>query len=303
MNQKKNKTDKYINSLNDIKDKLVIITGANSGLGYEMSRVALLKGANLVMACRNIDRANAAKDKLIKETGIDKIIIEQYDQSSIESIRNFANTIKNKYGDFYSLVLNAGIFLPTEIVDELHISNVYKTNFIGAYTLLRYLKDFINNSKTERRIIIQGSVASFFYKYKNKDKLIYGEYKPFKQYSLSKLCVSNLFTYYRDNNFNPHVKYLLCEPGISTTNLFRNFKKWFKKLATPFFKICCNNSREGSLSGCKLMCDIASNGDYYKPRHLFSAKGLPKKSRYPRKFIFKDIINDGDIISKQYEQR
>ena len=300
--KKKNKFDRYIESLHDIRDKLVIITGANSGLGYEMARVALLKGAHLIMACRNKERAEKAKESLINETGNKNIEIELYDQSDLKSVHSFASLIQSKYQNFYALVLNAGIFLPTETLDEFKISNVYRTNFIGALVLLEDLNNFISQSESERRIIIQGSVASFFNKYKNKDKFIYGIYSPFKQYALSKLCCSNLFIYHRDNNHNPYVKYLLCEPGIATTGLFKNFKKWFKNLSAPFLIIIGNSSRAGSLSGCKLLCDIASNGDYYRPRHLFTAKGLPKKGHYPKKYIFSNIIKDGLEIAEQYEQ-
>ncbi len=298
---KKNKIDRYIDSLHDIKGKTVIVTGANSGLGYEISRVALLKGAHLVMACRNLDRANSAKAKLIKDTGRDDIVIEQYDQSKVTSIHAFSKTILEKYSDFYSLVLNAGIYLRYPEVDEFHISRVYRNNFIGANILLKDLEKFLNNVDEEKRIIIQGSMASFAYKYKNKDKFIYGEDKAMKQYCLSKLCCSNLYVYYRDRNTNAHVKYLLCEPGIATTNLFNGFEKWFKNLALLFMKIFTNSAREGALSACKLMCDVAANGDYYKPRHFFTSKGLPKKRVFPKEYIFPNIMGDAEEVVKVYE--
>ena len=128
--KKMNKVDKYIASLNELTGKTVIITGANSGLGYEIARVALLKHAHVVMACRNKQRAEEAKTKLISDVESENISIELFDQSKIESVETFAKRIIEKYRDFYALVLNAGIFLPTEIVDEYHVSNVYKTNFL-----------------------------------------------------------------------------------------------------------------------------------------------------------------------------
>lgn len=301
-NKKMNKADRYIASLNDIDDKTVIITGANSGLGYEIARVALLKHAHVVMACRNLSRAESAKERLILDTGFNNVDIEQFDQSDIKGIKGFAERIIEKYPHFYALVLNAGIFLPSEVVDEYHISNVYRTNFLGAYKLVSCLKDFLDNSSEERRIIIQGSVASFRYKYKNKkNNFIYGEVAPLKQYALSKLCVSNVYVYFRDNNQNPYVKYLLCEPGVALTNLFHNFKEWFKKIAFIYLKYFTNSAREGSLSACKLMCDIAANGDYCRPRGFFTAVGLPTKAKYTKKAIFQEIITDAEEVLKNYE--
>ena len=141
-----NKTDRYIASLHDISGKTVIITGANSGLGYETARVALLKHAHVVMACRSLERAESAKEKLIKDTGNDDIVIEQFDQADIQGTEAFAKRIIKKYPNFYALILNAGIFLPKEVVDEYHVSSVYRTNFLGAYVLMKHLKDFLDES-------------------------------------------------------------------------------------------------------------------------------------------------------------
>lgn len=299
---KKNKVERYIDALHQIEYKLVIITGANSGLGFETAKVALIKGAHVVMACRNKERAEKAMNRLIEETGSTRVEIFIYDQSNFQSVHNFADAIKNQYKDFDVLFLNAGIFLPTEVLDEFHVSTVYRTNFLGAYALLKELKEFLDDSIKEKRIILQGSVASFFAKYKNRDNFVYGKDAPMKQYSLSKLCVSNLCIHYRESNNNPYVKYLLCEPGAAATDLFKTFPKWFKKLALGFLNTFTNNATKGSLSGCKLMCDVCANGDYYRPRGLFALSGFPKKAQFPQKYIYPNILSDAEEILKQYEQ-
>ena len=298
---KKNKTDRYIDSLHDIKDKLVIVTGANRGLGFETARVALLKGARVVLACRNTQRAEDAKEQLIKETGNENVVVEAFDQSSVKSIHAFTSLIKEKYNDFYSIVLNAGIMPRKKDNDEFNIANVYRTNYIGPMIFMNDIIDLLNDSNVERRIIIQGSMVSFIHKYVHKNSFIHGEEKPMKLYALSKLCVSNLYVHYRDNNHNRNIKYLLCEPGIAATNLFGSVNKVFDSIAGLFFKIFGNTARTGALSGCKLMCDAAANGDYYRPRYLKSAKGLPKKVEFPKEFIFKDIIEDAQEIVEMYE--
>lgn len=300
---KKTKIDIYIESLHRIDNKTVIITGANSGIGFEIARTALLKGAKVVMACRSLERAQTAKEKLILETGSDNVVIEQYDQADNASIHSFAKAIKEKYQDLYALVLNAGIFMPKDALDDFHISNSYKTNFLGALILMSDLQEFLDNSEIERRVIIQGSVVTKMCKYKNEDHFIYGEDNLMKQYNLSKLCVCNLYAYYRDRNTNLNVKYLLCEPGVAFTNIIRDFKKWFKKIAVPFVRTFACSAREGSLSACKLLCDLAANGDYYHPRGFISIKGLPKKDIFPKKLINNQIITDGEEIAKIYARK
>lgn len=299
---KKNKTQKYIDNLKEIKDKFVIVTGANSGLGFEISKTVLLKGGNVVMACRNKERAEAAKEKLIKETGIDKIYVEIYDQSDIQSVYHFADTIISKYPSFYALVLNAGVLKPKENIDEFNISNTYRTNFIGLLALVDRLKPFLDEAKEEKRIIIQGSLSSYFHKYKSGDEFIYGKGKQMRQYALSKLCCSNLYVYLKNNNENPYVKYLLAEPGVAITNIYQNFKKWFKNLSLFFLRIFTNDALTGSLATTKLICDICANGDYYRPAHFFHSRGLPIKSVFKKEFINYKIIEEGREIVKMYER-
>ena len=110
-----------------------------------------------------------------------------------------------------------------------------------------------------------------------------------------------MYAYYKNCNFNPNVKYLLSEPGVAATGLFKTFKEWFRRLTVFALSIVTNDAREGSLSACKLMCDLAANGDYYKPKHFFSSTGLPKKSLYLKKHIFENIISDADEMLKQYQ--
>ena len=300
--KKKNKVKNYIKSLNSLDDKLIIVTGANSGLGYEISKVALLKGAKLVMACRNEKRALSAKEKLIEETHNSNIEIVLYDQSDFDSVRKFAKEIIKKYSNFFALVLNAGLFKTDENIDELHISKVYKTNYLGALLLLNELSSFLNTVKEEKRIIIQGSMASFFYKYRKEDKFIYGELSGWKQYSLSKLCCSNLYFHFKENNQNEFVKLLLCEPGVAATNLFSSFPKWLSKIALPLIRVFANDSEDGALSACKLMCDEVGNGDYYRPKNFFSSSGLPKKAIYPQKYVYPQIITKGLEIIDSYDK-
>ena len=299
--KKKKKIDRFIDSLESIDNKLVIITGSNSGIGFEIARIALLKGARVVMACRNLDRANAAKEKLINLTNSDKITIEQYDQSNISSVKNFAKSILNKYSDFYALVLNAGIFPRTTEVDEYHVSLTYKTNFLGECYLLKELEDYLSKTKEEKRIIIQGSVASFVYKYKNSNRFLYGEENARKSYSLSKLCCSNLYVHLKDNSKNKSVKYLLCEPGASSTNLFNGYHKWFKFIVQSWLRLFANTVEMSSLTACQLLTEPANNGDYYRPKGFASLKGLPKKIIYPEKWVFPAIIEDAKEVMKNYE--
>ncbi|XP_017463546.1 PREDICTED: retinol dehydrogenase 11-like, partial [Rhagoletis zephyria] len=73
--------------------KTVIITGANSGIGKETARELAKRGARIIMACRNLETANAAKEEIGKETGNNKLIVKKLDLGSQKSVREFAADI------------------------------------------------------------------------------------------------------------------------------------------------------------------------------------------------------------------
>ena len=104
-----------------------------------------------------------------------------------------------------------------------------------------------------------------------------------------------------NNNQNECVKYLLCEPGASSTNLFNGYHKWFKIIVQSWLKLFANTVEMSSLTACTLLTEPANNGDYYRPKGFGSLKGLPKKSVYPQKWIFPDIIKDAKEVMKNYE--
>ena len=89
------KIDHFIShKINDCNNKTVVITGANSGLGFETAKVLASKGAHIIMACRSFERANKAKQNIISEYPNSRIDILEYDQSSFSSIDNFIVQLK-----------------------------------------------------------------------------------------------------------------------------------------------------------------------------------------------------------------
>lgn len=90
--------------------RTIIITGANSGLGFETAKkIAKNKDYEIILACRNIDKANKAKKEIISETNNYNIIVMEIDTSSLESVRNFVNNFKKINKKVYGLINNAGI--------------------------------------------------------------------------------------------------------------------------------------------------------------------------------------------------
>lgn len=293
-----NKLENYISSLPSLKGKTIIVTGANSGIGLEVTKLCLQKGADVVLACRNVFKALDCKNNLQNIYKDSKIDILIYDQSSIESCKKFADDIFDLYPYFYGLVLNAGLFNAKKgEVNKDGYPVVSGTNAIGLLAILNKIDDELKKTTREKRIIIQGSLAAFLSKYKDVEKSIKNPCKNhFYQYNISKKLAVNYFDFYAKNNENPYVKFLLAEPGICATNIIRNYPKWFKPIAKGFMKIFCQPPMEGAFPVMHLLTNIVSNGDYYKPKHIFGYRGFPKKGKINKKHLINEMPNLLDLV-------
>jgi NAD(P)-dependent dehydrogenase (short-subunit alcohol dehydrogenase family) len=117
--------------------KEIIITGADSGLGFATAKHLLVKDYAVIMACRNLSKANDAKLKLEQETNNQNIIIRQLDLASIQSIRDFVDTTNNAP---YGLICNAGIQYsqPTQFTQD-GFELTFGVNVLGHFLLTNLL--------------------------------------------------------------------------------------------------------------------------------------------------------------------
>ena len=286
------KIKEYIDSLPPITNRKIIITGGNSGLGFSIASHSLSKGARIVLACRNIDKANKAKDNLLKLYPGSDISIMIYDQASLKSCKEFARAVIRDHSDFYCLVLNAGVFrIKKGIVTEDGFPMVSGVNAFGTLAIVEELQGYLNEVEREKRIVIQGSLGSRLEKMKDFEYSLQNPYIPyFTQYFNSKNMCLNIFEYYGRHNNNPCVKYLQCEPGISSSNIIQNFPKAIKPVCNFFLKLLFQNPDMGSLPAMDVICGNVSNLVHSRPRGLFAIRGFPKRFRVKQKHIHFDML-------------
>lgn len=107
------KTVKWLskNASISLKNKTILITGANSGVGYKTAEVWLYLGANIIMVCRNLDKDNQARNELLNEYKDANIRILEFNLANLFSIDNFINIIKSKKIDIGVFYLTEKYFL------------------------------------------------------------------------------------------------------------------------------------------------------------------------------------------------
>lgn len=86
----------------------MIITGANSGIGRETARELSKRGARVILACRDVLKAERVAADISKETGRKDVIVQQLDLASLESVRKFAERIQKSESRLDILINNAG---------------------------------------------------------------------------------------------------------------------------------------------------------------------------------------------------
>jgi retinol dehydrogenase 14 len=174
--------------------KVLLITGANSGIGKETSRALAKKSAIVVMACRNLTRANPVCEAIQEESGNRQVEVMQLDLASLSSIRAFADEFVGKYPRLDVLINNAGIFSlrREETVDGFE--ETMGVNYFGPFLLTNLLLPLI--VKTPEARIVNVSSDALFSGQIDLDDLNYKKKYPafgFKAYGTSRLATV-LFT-------------------------------------------------------------------------------------------------------------
>jgi len=93
-----------------MKGKIILITGANRGIGKETTRALAKKGATIIMACRNLEKAEPVREMIQTESKNPNIEVMKLDLASLKSVRNFTQEFKARYQQLNVLINNAGVF-------------------------------------------------------------------------------------------------------------------------------------------------------------------------------------------------
>lgn len=123
----------------DLTDQVIVVTGANSGLGKQVATYAAAKGARLYMFCRSMDRAQAAKDEIVQATSSAKVEIVQVDVGELASVRKAVEELLSKESKVDAVVCNAGVLLNDKQLTSEGNEATFSSHLLGGSYLLSQL--------------------------------------------------------------------------------------------------------------------------------------------------------------------
>jgi len=266
--------------IQDLTGRTIIITGGNSGLGFEAAKALSEKGAWVIIACRSTEKGEAARNEIVAIHPNANITIMELDLMDLKSIRNFADQFKKKYSHLDILVNNAGIMMVPHRLTKDGFESQIGTNHLGHFALTGLLLDLLKKTPKSRVV----NVSSMAHKsgVMDFDNLLYtnGEgYTPMKAYGRSKLS-NLLFTYELQRFFETNkidCIALAAHPGVSDTNLFNHAApKWLMKVLKPLFLFMTQPAAMGALPELRAATDPNAKGsEYYGPNGKREIKGYP----------------------------
>ena len=273
-------TNWTIDNIPDLSGKTILVTGGNSGLGFEAVKAFALKGATVVMACRSLAKGEEAKKLLTGLNPQANITVMELDLTDLKSIYSFVNQFKENHSRLDILLNNAGIMMVPYGLTKDGFENQMGTNHLGHFALTAQLLELLKTTPNSRVV----NVSSMAHKsgVMDTDNLLYEngkDYSPIKAYGRSKLS-NLLFTYELQRFFEKNkidTIAVAAHPGVSDTNLFNHAApKWLMNLLRPLFLFMIQPASMGALPEIRAAVDAdVKGGQYYGPDGKKEMKGYP----------------------------
>ncbi|HET6417031.1 MAG TPA: oxidoreductase [Polyangiales bacterium] len=266
----------------DLSGRVVIITGANSGIGYEAALALAKRKAEITLACRSEEKARAAVDRIRAEVPSARLKIIPLDLSDLASVRAFAERFREEQSQLHALVNNAGVMaLPRRLtVDGFEMQ--FGTNHLGHFALTGQLLDLLLATPASR-VVNVSSIAHKFGKIRFHDLQGEKRYSKWAAYGQSKLA-NLLFTHELDRRLKEtghETISVACHPGWASTNLQEagpkmEGSKLMEKLSAWGNAMLAQDAASGALPTVFATVEPLRGDEYIGPTRMMGWHGPPE---------------------------
>ena len=212
------------NNISDQKGRIAIVTGASSGIGFEAARVLAKKQAKVIIAVRNLEKGNAAANKIGAQNRDADVKVMQLDLADLGSVKKFAEAFKTDYAQLDLLINNAGVMIPPygKTADGFELQ--FGTNHLGHFALTGSLLELLIDTKGSRIVNVSSGahkVGNIDFDDLNWEKRNYSSWRAYGDSKIANLY----FTYelgkkLKENGAGTIVT--AAHPGYTNTELQRH---------------------------------------------------------------------------------
>lgn len=256
--------------------RVVVITGANSGIGLETARQLAAAGATVVLGCRSPERGASAVTDIESTVPGARLDLRALDLASLDSVRAAAAGISETYERIDLLINNAGVMYTDRDLTADGFELQFGTNHLGHFALTGLLLDRMVGVEGSRIVTVASMGHWLPFRVDLDDVRAQGSYNRFAAYSRSKLA-NLLFTYELHRRLTAagaRTVALAAHPGGSDTDLVRHVPG--SRVLQRYLGFLAQSSSMGALPSLRAATDpFAGGGQYFGPNRLAEMKGHP----------------------------
>ncbi|RXK47226.1 oxidoreductase [Halorientalis pallida] len=268
----------------DLSGETVIVTGANSGLGFEGARAFADAGVRVVMACRSVDRGESAAAEIRRDVPDADLSVMELDLADLDSVATFAEAFTDAHDDLRALCNNAGVMAIPRSETEDGFEMQLGVNHLGHFALTGHLLDTLRGTDGESRVVTQSSGLHENGEIDFADLQSERDYGKWDAYGQSKLA-NLLFAFELDRRLDAAgvdgVTSVGCHPGYADTNLQRRGPEQAgSTLRLAMMKVANAVFAQDAATGALPMLYAATEpgvrgGEYVGPSGFMNMRGPP----------------------------
>lgn len=255
-----------------------LVTGANAGLGFEVTKVLAARGAHVILACRDAGKAEAAMGRIRADVSAASLSFQPLDLADLDQVREAAKAVLAG-PRIDVLVNNAGVMIPPKTLTKQGFELQFGVNHLGTFAFTGLIHPHV-----EDRIVITGSIAHKGGAIDFSDLSASRSYHKWPRYQTSKLA-NLLHMFELDRRLSAAgraTQAIGCHPGVALTELTRHLPlplRTMTPLAAPFF----NSSAQGAWPTLQAATGAhVQGGDYLGPQGLGEISGRSGPARATR---------------------
>lgn len=255
----------------ELSGKTAIVTGSNTGLGFETALDLYQKGAKVYVACRNEEKGLDAIERMKAISDGGELVYGRLDLASLSSVKDFAKKIIATESRLDLLVNNAGVMIPPPSRSEDGFELQFGVNFIGHFALTGHLFNLLESTKGSRVVTLssiahRGAIIDF------ENFKLEKPYNNWREYGQSKLAdlIFTLEFEKRLRNNSYQIMSLAAHPGFSKTDLQKYMDK---DMLDSLELMTAKEGAQPTLAAC--LRPDAKGGQYWGPDGPNEQKGKP----------------------------